>query len=208
MIAPEKAYNSWAQQYDSNENKTRDLEAISLRSTLAEKSFKKCLEIGCGTGKNTEWLVTKCESVFAVDLSEEMLSKARSKVQSERVSFLRADFMKYNFVAGPFDLVVFSLVLEHIEDLNFVFKHVSELVKPGGTVYIGELHPSRQYKGVKASFETQEGLQIVSCFTHHISDFIQPAIKFGFEIKTINEYFDNDDRKTIPRILTLVIRKK
>lgn len=53
MSDVQQAYNSWAQQYDSNENKTRDLEARSLRETLAPLTFEHCLEIGCGTGKNT-----------------------------------------------------------------------------------------------------------------------------------------------------------
>lgn len=49
----ETAYNKWAEQYDTNENKTRDLEGVSLRKTLANINFEECLEIGCGTGKNT-----------------------------------------------------------------------------------------------------------------------------------------------------------
>ena len=46
------AYNSWSSQYDTNDNKTRDLEALSLQKILQGKSFKHCLEIGCGTGHN------------------------------------------------------------------------------------------------------------------------------------------------------------
>ena len=52
----QEAYDNWADQYDSNMNKTRDLEAVALRETLAYIPFDTCLEIGCGTGKNTEWL--------------------------------------------------------------------------------------------------------------------------------------------------------
>ena len=52
----EQAYNIWADQYDTNSNKTRDLEAISLRTALSGFQFNNCLEIGCGTGKNTQWL--------------------------------------------------------------------------------------------------------------------------------------------------------
>jgi ubiquinone/menaquinone biosynthesis C-methylase UbiE len=46
-----EAYNHWAKQYDTNLNKTRDLEAVALRESLANISFQTCLEIGCGTGK-------------------------------------------------------------------------------------------------------------------------------------------------------------
>jgi len=33
------AYNIWASQYDSNQNKTRDLEALALRTTLNSIQF-------------------------------------------------------------------------------------------------------------------------------------------------------------------------
>jgi len=40
----ESAYNQWSVQYDTNENKTRDLEAVALRKTLEPLSFSNCLE--------------------------------------------------------------------------------------------------------------------------------------------------------------------
>lgn len=49
----QQAYNIWADQYDTNQNKTRDLEGIALREILQDIHFENCLEIGCGTGKNT-----------------------------------------------------------------------------------------------------------------------------------------------------------
>ncbi|HMF72569.1 MAG TPA: hypothetical protein VK616_13920, partial [Flavitalea sp.] len=54
-----QAYDFWSSLYDSNKNNTRDLEAIALRETLAAIPFDSCLEIGCGTGKNTKWLLEK-----------------------------------------------------------------------------------------------------------------------------------------------------
>ena len=54
-----EAYNIWADQYDTNENKTRDLEAIILKKKMSHYSFDQVLEIGCETGKNTEWLLKK-----------------------------------------------------------------------------------------------------------------------------------------------------
>src|SRR4051794_36488810 len=132
-----QAYNSWAEQYDTNNNKTRDLEAKALRKTLADIEFNSCLEIGCGTGKNTEWLVTKSKEVTAVDLSEEMLAKAKEKISAGKVSFLQADITKtWTFAGKSFDLVTFSLVLEHIEDLESIFKEVANAIVDGGYVYI------------------------------------------------------------------------
>lgn len=207
-MKPEQAYNSWASQYDTNENKTRDLEAKVLRDILSTISFANVLEIGCGTGKNTEWLLQTAEQITAVDLSEEMLSKAKEKIQSNKVEFIKADINSdWRFTIKTFDLVGFSLVLEHIENLDHIFKEAYKKLNEEGYVYIGELHPFKQYTGSKARFETEEGLQIVQCYNHHISDFIQSAKKYGLKLVGLDEYFDNDDKTAIPRILALLFRK-
>lgn len=202
------AYNTWAQQYDTNKNRTRDLEAISLRETLSHIDFESCLEIGCGTGKNTQWLLTKAGSITAVDLSEEMLSKAKQKTDSSKVVFRQADITEdWTFAEGLYDLATFSLVLEHIENLDDIFEKLSHVLQSKGYVYIGELHPFKQYSGTKARFETEEGTAIVTCFSHHVSDFTGAAASNGFRIINISEYFDDNDRTTIPRILTLLLQK-
>ena len=209
MNEVQQAYNSWAQQYDSNENKTRDLEARSLRETLAPLTFEHCLEIGCGTGKNTVWLLQKAASVTAVDLSEEMLSKAKEKITGANVNFVQADIMQpWTFATKAYDLIGFSLVLEHIEELQPVFAKVAAVLKSGGYLYISELHPFKQYNGSKARFETAEGTQVVTCFNHHITDFTDAANANGLDLVSMNEYFDEDDRNTIPRLLTLLFKKK
>jgi ubiquinone/menaquinone biosynthesis C-methylase UbiE len=203
-----QAYNSWASQYDTNENKTRDLEARALRNMLATISFNNCLEIGCGTGKNTEWLVQKAEHVTAVDLSEEMLFKAKEKIQSSSVEFKQVDInSEWNFTEKTFELVTFSLVLEHIENLDHIFKETYKKLNDDGYVYIGELHPFKQYTGSKARFEMDDGLKVVQCYNHHISDFIQSAKKYGFKLMELDEYFDDDDKTSLPRILTLLLQK-
>lgn len=204
-----EAYNHWASQYDTNDNKTRDLEAQALRSTLSRVQFSNCLEIGCGTGKNTAWLVEKANSITAVDLSEEMLAKAKDKVGSAKVQYRQADITtEWSFTEGPYDLVTFSLVLEHIYNLDHVFSQTAKQLRPGGHVYIGELHPFKQYSGSKARFETEQGVQVVECFNHNISDFVQAAKKYGLDPVDVNEFFDEDDRNTLPRILVLLLQKQ
>ena len=204
-----QAYNIWSKQYDTNINKTRDLEAIVLRKVLENIHFNSCLEIGCGTGKNTEWLISKAKQITAVDLSEEMLAKAKEKISSEIVQFIQADItFDWTFSKKQYDLVTFSLVLEHIQNLDHVFQEVSKSLAKEGLVYIGELHPFKQYEGSKARFETEDGIQVVECFNHNISDFIDSAKKHNLELINIDEYFDGNDRTTIPRILTLLFQKK
>lgn len=204
----QQAYNSWAPQYDTNKNRTRDLEAMALRAMLASIPFESCLEIGCGTGKNTEWLVRKALHVTAVDLSEQMLERARKKVSSNKAEFIQADITQdWSFVTQPYDLVSFSLVLEHIAALDHIFKQAAEVLHHGGHIYVGELHPFKQYTGTKARFDTGEGRQEVECYTHHVSDFVQIARQHRLKVVELNEYFDDNDRTGIPRILTILLQK-
>lgn len=204
----ETAYNSWSEQYDTNENKTRDLEAISLRKMLAGNQFKHCLEVGCGTGKNTAWLINICTQITAIDLSEGMLEKAKEKIQSDKVAFHIVDILKdWTFSNSKYDLVTFSLMLEHIEDLESIFQKLAAVTEKGSKVYIGELHPFKQYAGSKARFETATGTEVVTCFNHHVTDFITAANGNGFKLLLLDEQFDEGDRNQIPRILNLLFEK-
>lgn len=203
------AYNNWAAQYDTNENKTRDLEAHALRAVCSQIDFKSCLEIGCGTGKNSVWLANRAEELVAVDFSEEMLAHAREKVKSPNAYFVQADINQpWTFISQPFELTTFSLVLEHIENLDAIFEKAAQATVPGGHVYIGELHPFKQYSGSKARFETDGGTQVVTCFNHHISDFTMAAKKHGFTIVLLDETFDDDNRSATPRLLILLLQKQ
>ncbi|MDB5261332.1 MAG: SAM-dependent methyltransferase [Adhaeribacter sp.] len=202
------AYDSWAAQYDFDKNSTRDLEGVAFRTTLANLSCQNCLEIGCGTGKNTSWLAQKAEHVTAMDFSEEMLARAKGKIKSNRVNFIQAVITEdWPFGAANYDLVSFSLVLEHIANLDPIFKETARVLRPGGQVYIGELHPFKQYTGAKANFATETGRKEPDCFIHHVSDFTQAAKKQHLVLLDINEYFDQEDKSGVPRILTLLLGK-
>ena len=204
-----QAYNNWAAHYDTDKNKTRDLEGEALRLVLQNIAFDSCLEIGCGTGKNTAWLIQRAAHVTAVDLSEEMLARAKEKISSDRVTFIQADITQEWFFNAeqPYDLVSFSLVLEHLADLEPIFEKAANALKTGGYVYIGELHPFKQYTGTKARFDTESGRTELQCFTHHISDFMQAAKKHNFSLQNLHEYFDHNDKNGIPRILALILKK-
>jgi ubiquinone/menaquinone biosynthesis C-methylase UbiE len=148
-----QAYNQWSKTYDRVENKTRDMEAFVIRSVLHDIKADRILEIGCGTGKNTSWLLDKCTQLTAIDFSEEMLAAAQQKIKSDKIKFIQADITQdWNF--GKFELITCSLVLEHIENLQQVFEEAVKSLHIGGYFYIGELHPFKQLQGSRAKFES------------------------------------------------------
>ncbi|MDV7140436.1 class I SAM-dependent methyltransferase [Maribacter sp. TH_r10] len=38
------------------------------------------MELGCGTGKNTVWLLKKAQRIIGLDFSQEMLNIAKEKI--------------------------------------------------------------------------------------------------------------------------------
>ena len=205
----EKAYNSWAKQYDTNKNKTRDLDIKSTIETLSRYNFNNVLELGCGTGKNTQWLLKKATQIIGLDFSQEMLDIAKKKISQKQVKFKKADLTKEWEVENNFvDLITSSLTLEHINDLNHIFDQASKKLVNNGLFFISELHPFKQYTGSKARYETDTGVKELEVYTHHVSDYIKNSKNNGFEILEVNEWFDEENTNEIPRLISFVFKKK
>lgn len=203
----QQAYNSWSATYDTMKNRTRDLEALALREIVTGENLE-ILEIGCGTGKNTEYLVGKASKLIATDFSEEMLAKAKEKIELDTVEFRQMDLREdWNLPADSFDLITCSLALEHIENIDFVFAQAQKVLRSGGRFYFGELHPFKQYQGTKARFETGSGVFELECFVHQVSEFFKAGTENNFECVELKEWFDVDGNE-VPRLLTMVFRKK
>lgn len=204
-MTTQSLYNEWAATYDSVENPTRDLEMVACRQTLGPLSFKSVLELGAGTGKNTIWLAEKAAHVTAVELSSEMQAVAKGRIRAENVSFELGDITKsWNFAAYTYDLITFSLVLEHVSDLGFIFENAFRRLTAGGHMYVCELHPFKQYSGSKARFDSNEGVKVLECFTHHISDYMSAARGAGFSLAGFEEWFDDSDRAGVPRLASFL----
>jgi malonyl-CoA O-methyltransferase len=207
-MSTQKLYDQWSASYDAVENKTRDLEKHACENMLGEIAFKNVLELGGGTGKNTSWLAERAAHVLSVDFSDEMQAIARAKVKNENVEFLIADVRKpWTFQGFEPDLITCSLILEHVEDLDFVFDQAYEVLSTGGHFYISELHPFKQYEGSKARFETEDGLKVTECFQHHVTDFTSAATANGFSIQRVDEWFDDHDRARTPRLISFLFAK-
>src|SRR3954465_11344859 len=80
-----QAYDRWSRRYDDDHNATRDLDARVVRQSLLHVVGARVLELGCGTGKNSEWLAAQASELVALDFSPGMLDVARRRVRSERV---------------------------------------------------------------------------------------------------------------------------
>jgi len=200
----EKAYDKWAETYDAMQNKTRDMDLFASYENLGYRECHSILEIGCGTGKNTQWLAPRCATLASVDFSREMMAIAKQKVLDAHVEWMLFDItLPWPLQDTQFDLITFNLVLEHVRDLHFVFAQAASRLAKGGVIHLSELHPFKQYLGSKARFESEQGLHELETFTHHVSDYTTALSAAGLRILELKEWFDSE-RNEVPRLLTII----
>jgi len=129
-------------------------------------------------------------------------------VQAENVRFSIMDItQRWNFENQSFELIVCNLVLEHIEDLPFVFSEATRTMKEKGRFFINELHPFKQYEGKKARFYIDEETIEVEAFVHHISDFFHAAVNNRLTLVKLDEYWHEKDQNKPPRLVSFVFEK-
>jgi 2-polyprenyl-3-methyl-5-hydroxy-6-metoxy-1,4-benzoquinol methylase len=99
----------------------------------------KALEIGCGTGLFTRLFAETGARILAVDISEDLIEIAkRFEYTKHNVAFLAAPFEDKKLTnEGPFDAVVGSSVLHHLE-VRPALKRIHELLNSGGRLAFAE----------------------------------------------------------------------
>ena len=74
-------------------------------------------DLGCGTGKVSEWLAPFAERIIAVDASKEMLKAAREHLAGQRhVELRQGSLEKLPIEDGELDVALMMLVLHHLPE--------------------------------------------------------------------------------------------
>jgi malonyl-CoA O-methyltransferase len=220
MEAPKNirtAYDRWSENYDTQENPTRDLDGVVLRRLFPEVAGRTVVECGCGTGKNTIWLAQRCQRLIALDFSEGMLEIARGKIDAAHVRFYPHDIRRpWPVEEETADTVLFNLILEHIDDLRPVFANAVQVMRPGARMLLSEYHPDRLNAGDGARFisDGSEEVEIVSSFTHTLIDYSDATSAAGLLLLSSTEWGDDvlglesvEEDLQGPRILSMVFEK-
>lgn len=201
------SYDRWSANYDSIHNPTRDLDALILREHGPAVDGRDVLELGCGTGKNTVWLAERASSLVAMDFSEGMLDAARRRLEGRAVRWVRQDIREHwPLDDGSVDVAVGNLVLEHVEDLTPVFAEAVRVLRPGGELYLAELHPYRQWRGGQAHFEDAGTGEIVHvpAYVHTVGAFANGGLAAGLRLLHLGEWLEADaPAGSLPRLLTV-----
>ena len=122
-------------------------ERPAMMSLLGEVAGLRVLEVGCGSGSLTAWLVDQGAAVTALDVSPRMVDLASRRV-GERATVLVADLQQPLSFAenASFDLVVASLVLHYVKDWESVLRECRRVLSPNGAVVFSTHHPTMDWE--------------------------------------------------------------
>lgn len=136
--AVRSAYRRWAPVYDhtfgrfTTEGRRHAVEIINQRRG-------RVLEVGVGTGLSLPNYGSHLK-IVGIDLSPEMLEKAREKVDEERLTNVTGlhemDASALTFGNGEFDTVVAMYVITVVPDPEKVMRELARVTKVGGQVVL------------------------------------------------------------------------
>jgi len=92
---------------------------------------ERVLDVGCGKGELAADLVERAgATVVGVDFDPWMLDFARTRFSRPGLTFVEAN-VTADLPEGPFDVVVLSNVLEHVEDRVDLLRRLVDTARPG-----------------------------------------------------------------------------
>jgi len=95
------------------------------------------LEVGCGTGLLTEELAKTAARIQAIDISPDLLARARERVKESNVTFVRANAYDLECEDNTFDFIIGMSVLHHL-DVDKALREFHRVLKKGGRIVFSE----------------------------------------------------------------------
>ena len=128
-------FDRLAYTWDEGMIKNDEVIKIILDNALVS-SGKDILDVASGTGVLIEdYLKRDVNKITAVDLSSEMIKVAKSKYKIDKVKFICGDILDFND-NEKYDCIVVYNAFPHFIDGEELIKHLSILLKDGGTLSI------------------------------------------------------------------------
>jgi ubiquinone/menaquinone biosynthesis C-methylase UbiE len=143
------------------------------RNGFDVKGCKFILDAGCGNGRYSKFLLGEADPdavLTSFDYSQQMLQRARKRLQSSRVTQVAADLTRLPYADGCFDAVVCGWVLEHLPDPRPGLRQLARVLRPRGKLLL--LATEDTYTGAMCS-------RLWHCRTYNRQDLRRVAEECG-----------------------------
>jgi ubiquinone/menaquinone biosynthesis C-methylase UbiE len=100
---------------------------------------RHCVEIGCGAGRLTKCIASTFEQVTALDVSEDQIKYARSRIDRPNVTFCVTDGAEFPSILDSVTAIFSAHVFQHFDslsDVERVFREAHKALSLGGTIMV------------------------------------------------------------------------
>ena len=171
--------------FETGEQNFRDQIAPSMRELCKgrDPGAMRVLEIGCGVGRMTRALAARFGEVHGVDVSEEMVRRARHYLRSTSNAYLYRNSGRDLKVLGDlqFDFAYSFIVFQHIPSKQVIDGYVAEVgrvLRPGGVF----LFQVQGYRGAELRLPSRSTWLGASISATEAEDM---AARHGFQCKQV-----------------------
>ena len=116
-------------------SKIEDERISELFNVIPFKEGDRVLDVACGSGVLDGWLLEKGLTVDAIDISENMIDKAKSNPRNEGVNYSISDFYEFDS-DEKYDFIIVFDAYPHFVDKEMFCRKAQRLLKEGGGLWI------------------------------------------------------------------------
>jgi len=193
-----EAYDIWSENYDAQPgNLMLDMDEQLFSKLLAQTTLKdkRIADIGCGTGRHWSKLMSgQPAQLTGFDVSAGMLARLKQKYP-QALTYQIRDNLFADVADASFDLIVSTLTVAHIQNIQEALASWCRMLKPDGELIITDFHPNALAHGGKRTF-TDRGRQIaVRNFIHFVYDIEEILLQYNFRVIRKEERIVDDTVK-------------
>jgi len=114
----------------------------AIRAMLPDVANKRAVDLGCGFGWAARWMREQgASAVLGLDLSQNMISRARSMTDDPGISYEIADLETLELPQASFDLAYSALAFHYVEDFGRLARMLHRALTPNGLLVFTIEHP-------------------------------------------------------------------
>ena len=187
------------------------LEQPAMAKMLPDLNGKSVLDLGCGYGHNCiDFVQRGAESVVGIDISEKMLSVAKTESKHEKIQYVNMSMTDISQLDDKFDLIYSSLAFHYVKDFDSFAKDMFSVLNKDGQLLFSQEHPiitatidgnghfNKNIKGKRVSYTlstyNEPGERYIHWYVDGVkkyhrtfSNTINALVKAGFRIEEICE---------------------
>jgi len=155
---------------------------------LAVRPGEQILDVACGNGLTSRRLTRSGAKVVAFDFSNEMITLARERTETNNINYLVMDANDRQAIealgVGNFDAALCNMALMDIAEIDSLMTAIAVALRPGGRFIFSILHPCFNNPRVVLTGELEDrGGTFVRTCSVKVSRYMMPYTQAGIAIR-------------------------